>query len=619
MVAWPKTRLDELATRLVLGCKGTAFQKLQLVRSEVIRNDEKAIKRLVEIVGGTWGQVPLEHRFELAERALYRSSQRSDEAADSYLARMDVVWTEMLTKGFLLEELQSYVVLRGSKLSMEDKKRVIVESGGETSGKLDLKRAASAIRMIGSNFFQEFTGGKKDRGLKVYDSSSFLAEEAEEISDPMESFVTLDDSLDDETVDILAADHDGDAQLVLQFEDAICEAIQTAQDLAAYFSTYQEARRRLSEKVKTRGFWPLRKGSGKKGFKGGGKSFNKGKQSLASRIANSYCRRCNRKGHWKAECPLLAENRSSVSSETAPTSFAIVEELPEELASIPVLETFPGSVKPCPLSCCFVSMGSYVLNLKGDKSKISHNLGESCRNFSHRLKTSLRQCMSDWKTEIPKAFFPVREPINKEIPQVIDKALKVDCTQPEVHPKELVCFASSGTVGVVDLGASQTVMGHQQLKELLDQLPPSIRVQVRRVPCQIVFRFGNHQTLTSKNALLLPLKGQWIRIAIVNGNTPFLLSSSFLKCIKAVIDTEEGTLWSKLLDRFLHIERNTKELFLMDINQLWQSDDPKTSADSSLVAAEIMTAHFEPVGKVFICRPRAFQIKSGNHQARSFG
>ena len=139
MVAWPKTRLDELATRLVLGCKGTAFQKLQLVRSEVIKNDEKAIKRLVEIVGGTWGQVPLEHRFALAERALYRSSQRSDETADSYLARMDVVWTEMLTKGFLLEELQSYVVLRGSKLSMEDKKRVIVESGGETSGKLDLK------------------------------------------------------------------------------------------------------------------------------------------------------------------------------------------------------------------------------------------------------------------------------------------------------------------------------------------------------------------------------------------------------------------------------------------------------------------------------------------------
>ena len=161
--------------------------------------------------------------------------------------------------------------------------------------------------------------------------------------------------------------------------------------------------------------------------------------------------------------------------------------------------------------------------------------------------------------------------------------------------KETVCFASSGTVGVVDLGASQTVMGHQQLKELLDQLPSAIRVQVRRAPCQIVFRFGNHQTLTSKYALMLPLQGQWIRIAIVNGNTPFLLSSSFLKCIKAVIDTEEGTLWSKLLGKHLHIERNSKELFLMDINQLWQTKGSTASTDSSLVAAEIMTAQTIPI------------------------
>ena len=282
MLAWPKNKLDELATRLVLSCKGTAFQKLQLVRDEVIRNEEKAIKRLVEIVGGSWGQVPLEHRFELAERALYRSSQRNDKTADSYLARMDVAWSEMLSKGFQLEELQSYVVLRGSKLSMEDKKRVIVESGGEATGKLELKRVSSAIRMIGSNFFQEFTGGKKDRNLKVYDSSSFVAEDLDETGEISETFLSLEDPLDEDTVEILAADHDEDAHMVLQFEDAITEAIQSDQDLAAYYSTYQEARKRLTEKVKTRGFWPVRKGFGKKGSKGGGKSFHQGQAVIGN-------------------------------------------------------------------------------------------------------------------------------------------------------------------------------------------------------------------------------------------------------------------------------------------------------------------------------------------------
>lgn len=217
---------------------------------------------------------------------------------------------------------------------------------------------------------------------------------------------------------------------------------------------------------------------------------------------------------------------------------------------------------------------------KGSKM-IQYSLGVACNNFVNRLKISLRPCMIDRNTESPMSFSSPCKPMHQETSKVpmLNASQKTEVT--EVESKIPIYFASSGTIGVVDLGASQTVMGHLQLKELLEQLPQAIRVQVRRVPCQIVFRFGNHQTLTSKNALLLPLKGQWIRIAIVEGNTPFLLSSSFLKCIKAVIDTEEGTLWSKLLGRFLHIERNSKELFLMNINQLWQSEDPKASSDMS--------------------------------------
>ena len=52
----------------------------------------------------------------------------------------------------------------------------------------------------------------------------------------------------------------------------------------------------------------------------------------------------------------------------------------------------------------------------------------------------------------------------------------------------------------------------------------------------------------------------WFRIAIVNGNTPFLLSSEFLrKTLKAVIDTEEGTIWSKTLNRSLEVDVKSKK------------------------------------------------------------
>lgn len=119
--------------------------------------------------------------------------------------------------------------------------------------------------------------------MKVYDSQTFVAEDDEESFS--ESFMVTEDLLDDETIEILATEHqDDDAALVMQFEEAITESIQGDADLAAYFSTYQEARRRLSEKVRTRGFWPMSKGYGKKGGKG---AKGKGKMSLAQRIANT--------------------------------------------------------------------------------------------------------------------------------------------------------------------------------------------------------------------------------------------------------------------------------------------------------------------------------------------
>ena len=126
--AWPANKIQELATRLVLGCKGTASQKLQLHRKEILINDPQGIQRLVELVGGKWGAIPLEKKFELVEKALYRSQQKMDESSDSYLSRCDVVWTELIGKKIDMAEIQAYILLRGSRLGSEDKKRVIVDS-----------------------------------------------------------------------------------------------------------------------------------------------------------------------------------------------------------------------------------------------------------------------------------------------------------------------------------------------------------------------------------------------------------------------------------------------------------------------------------------------------------
>lgn len=83
---WPSSRMIELATRLVLNTSGTAFQKLQLNQSAILVNDKKGVMKLIELLGGSWGRIPLEKKFEAAEKAIYRLQQKGDEANDSYLA-----------------------------------------------------------------------------------------------------------------------------------------------------------------------------------------------------------------------------------------------------------------------------------------------------------------------------------------------------------------------------------------------------------------------------------------------------------------------------------------------------------------------------------------------------
>ena len=588
LTTWPPSKLNELATRLILGCKGTAYQKLQLLRHEVLTNDEKGIQRLVEVVGGTWGQVPLEKKFELAERALFRSIQKADESSDSYLSRCDVIWTELLSRKMSLSELQAYIVLRGSKLPPEDKKRVIVESKDASDSSLTMKSVTAAIRLLGSGFFQDYTGIRRDKVGKTYDHTALHMDDEPELEH--EAFVLQDDLCEDDILETLAAENDEDAILVMQFEDSISETIQSDSELAAYYSNYQEARRRLSERVKVRGFWPINrrsdKGFGKKG-KGKGKTPFSGPSSLARRIANSFCRICMQKGHWKNECPQRAGGNSSSSNTNpaatvAPTSVVIAEEVPEEIAHLTIVDDQDHQAE----QACFGVMTSQRGNLRtGDnRGKIMMDKLQFAERFHLQWKRHDRTKKSS-EGRVPIRSELEQQPLTSApaCPDSEQMSLK------PLHPSEAavdtqICdvhFATAGTVGIVDLGASQTVIGDAQVKELIQNLPERIQSQIQRTTCNLTFRFGNQQTLTSRHALLLPLGHAKFRIAIVPGKTPFLLSSSFLKGIKAVIDTDTGVLWSKTLNRELMVSQSSKNLFLMDISQLWQGPNEEPTVQKS--------------------------------------
>lgn len=131
------------------------------------------------------------------------------------------------------------------------------------------------------------------------------------------------------------------------------DTIQEDKDLATFYVSYQDARKRLLDKSRSRGFWPTRNFKG--GQKGKGKGAKGKSKGLAYRIANSTCRLRGQAGHWKAECP---SRKSSAGSETnqVPTSFVV--ELNSCLKDIP--EVIPATLNSSEQACFAVFEEPFV-------------------------------------------------------------------------------------------------------------------------------------------------------------------------------------------------------------------------------------------------------------------
>lgn len=317
---WPQDQLQHLAPRACLLCEGTAFQKVVRLSPEKLKvGTLEGIKLVVSTLGGVWGRSKLELKYEKFEKALYGTTQNVDEANESYVARHEIQFEDLINMGATLEDMRAYILLRNSTLAPEDCKRIIVES----KGALKYDEVISSLQLLGSRFFNEVQGSSRTMGKKTYDV--LMAEEDDETEyppDQIESAFHTTEMPEDQVVDWFVQEGDQDALLISQFEDMVIETLQGDSETAAALNAYYvDARNRLLIKAKSRGFWgnnnPKGKGKSKnKGSKGGSNSFHR-RPSLAQRIAESTCRLCGVKGHWKWECPNKDKKPSATSSQAS--------------------------------------------------------------------------------------------------------------------------------------------------------------------------------------------------------------------------------------------------------------------------------------------------------------
>eukprot|EP00435_Cladocopium_sp_Y103_P010407 s1891_g2.t1 len=487
---WPASKMNELITRLILNTSGTAFQKLQLNREKLLTNDKSGIQLLVSLLGGQWGKVNLEKKYDVVERALFKCIQRQDESNDSFLARCDVHWSELKSKKIDLDEVHAYILLRGSLLNTEDKKRVILESGGDKDGSLTVERVSKAVRMLGTTFFNDMIGQKRNKG-KIYDHQVLVAEDEDETSYDAPTFAS-EDVTEEEYFEHLLQEADEDAALIADYEAAMAETVQGDEDLAAAL--------------------------------------------------------CGKKGHWKAECPDRHKGTSSASASGTSTVLTSTAE-PLDVSTEP--DVLPMEFMQLPLihedsldepSLHVINVVTTIPNELRERLRMKGNWGYHKGNpKSHVLRNeNLRRPHMEISNGI-RAFEP-----------------------------EMILLSTHGTNGILDTGATKSVIGSKLLPSFIESLPAEVRKQLCRTKCEITFRFGNQGTLDSQQALVIPLSsiGLGLKVAIVEGETPLLLSNTLIRTLRASINSERQVLSSPLLHSDVRLQLTPKGLYMLDICDL---------------------------------------------------
>ena len=206
---------------------------------------------------------------------------------------------ELISRNTSLEEVQAYVLLRQSTLQADDKKRILLEHQGD----LKYKPVVKAFRLLGSKFFNEFQSGKTASKTNVYDvnfteeqdSTSNFSQVGESALAFQASVDEVDGEIDGEYLEAMIANEDPDAMLVASFESELEEFMQDVPGMCEAMTTYFEARAKVLEKRKGRGFWPIKGGKSKfgKGRGRGGKGKSaRDRENLLARKARSHCRNC---------------------------------------------------------------------------------------------------------------------------------------------------------------------------------------------------------------------------------------------------------------------------------------------------------------------------------------
>ena len=554
----PQKDKGQLAPRLAMLCRGTAWNQVRTIPPEKLVDPTNGVKVFLQSLS-TWEESEEMVTFEKFERAMYKILQKSDESTMSFVNRLGVAFAE-IGDSVTVKDFHAFILLRQSNLSPDDKKKVLTMTGG----RMEIKAIDQAMRSLATRVLS----GPGDVKKKVY-PVNFTEEENSDVFEGGETAwnVSHDDEDDWDNLDSLIQQGDADALTIQTFEQDLEDLFQSTPDLQSALLTYQEARQKLTERKKFRGFWPTRNFGGKgkgKGKKGHSKSFSGfGKSSLLDRIAKTHCKLCGEKGHWKAECPNKTKENVNIAVSSQVVDPSMAESFTTYAPDLLVEETRQQSFCFDQALCSFVCYAPQELNR--DKSWKSSAISFLSQRIEQRKHS---------KNEVAPS---------STLPYISDDPLLKDRST-AFH------VTTDGSYAVLDTGASRSVIGSELVPSLLKDLSAEVRARVKEVPSHVGFRFGNNQVLYSKSQLQVPLchsgsKKIWLLVEVVKGLTPFLLSIHAMKRLGAQIDLESSQVYLRNLKRSIVIHENKNGLMSIRLQDLCDEKFVKGQNNEQLICA----------------------------------
>ena len=364
------------------------------------------------------------------------------------------------------------------------------------------------------------------------------------------------------------------------------------------YASYQEARKALDKARVSRGFYPVRNPNQKGGRiynglsgKGSGKNYNKSGKGFSEDYSDKICLRCGKKGHIARICPQKpagfpgGKGGNSGKIGFVGTVFTVheakddywtVDEERKMLHRHHVCQRkklFAPDLHACPVPLSsltgqritkmdLVGLGGAEMtdcwHVEGSRSMTSTTLWTGTTSFALVPEKEIKKVQfDDGEPSLIAAADETQNEPNEEIKSEVQHAEDAIYVQTGENPMR--------GKAIIDSGASDNIVGVETLQDLASVYEemgfnPQEEIEVDR-SMHKNFVFGNNQSsaalgLSHVNAGLC---GSEITLQahMVEGGTPFLLSSKFLYDMKATINFRTGVgVFEAVSDQHVKLERS---------------------------------------------------------------